>query len=236
MSNSVVLYSEAKFSVFSKPRGITTGDFVNVMKEMFPICAQEVVGKDFFKYNPVHRLDKDTSGCLIVSKQLETCQRLMEAFKKRTVKKQYLAIVCGRPAEDSGEIDVALHVENLKIKDSTYSRTMVNPRGKQAITRYQVLFTNGEYSLLNLQPLTGRTHQLRVHCQSVLKTPILGDPWYNPTHNPQEQEMFLHAYRIAIPQEATDEMLKITAPLPSSMVKRINAISGRNMTDELGLS
>ena len=120
----------------------------------------------------VHRLDRDTSGVVILAKNPETQKFLRKQFQDRKTHKTYLAVVAGRPKLDAAKIDLPI-ARNLK-RPTTFR---VDPNGKSAITYYQLLKSNEKISLLELKPVTGRTHQLRVHL-AYLGTPILGDPVY----------------------------------------------------------
>ncbi|MBL7006585.1 MAG: RluA family pseudouridine synthase [Spirochaetia bacterium] len=179
------------------------------------------------KYRPgiVHRLDKDTSGVMITSKNISAHEFLSSQFKKRKTKKVYIAIIKGVPLTLKGKI------ENRIVRDpgnrKKFCCTVDSDRGKPANTEYEVLRTftlktGVSYSLIRLIPGTGRTHQLRVHMKSI-GHPILGDPIYSrkDTHT-LPVSLMLHALSlsIVIPGEITYR--KFTAPLPERFKKTIN--------------
>jgi len=223
---SLILHDGDGFAVLSKPSGIVTGDFVQdfaqkVAASTFQEASRALFG-DTWAPHPCHQLDRGTSGCLIVGFTSSVRRRLCGAFKNRLVEKNYLALVCGVVTNGSGEISEPLKTE--KFKFDSYSgrcRTIVDPLGKPAETYYEVLGTDGEFSLLHLKPLTGRTHQLRVHCASILNTPILGDGWYNTNETNSKPPLFLHAHQINIPDARSEGMLTVKAPLPSHIRNKV---------------
>jgi 23S rRNA pseudouridine955/2504/2580 synthase len=126
----------------------------------------------------VHRIDKETSGILLIAKNRDAAITLTKAFADRIIKKEYIAILHGVPCDNSGVIDIAID-------------------GKSAHTEYDVLSYNGQYSIVSFLPLTGRMHQIRVHASS-LGCPIVGDKIYNNV-NDDSEHMMLHAYKIYVP-------------------------------------
>ena len=155
----------------------------------------------------VHRLDRDTSGVIILAKNAAAKTYLQKQFHDRKAHKTYYAVVVGRPKIPHAVIDIPI-TRNLK-RPTTF---MVTKTGRSAITEYREIAHNQRYSLLELKPRTGRTHQLRVHLAH-LGTPILGDKVYNPQSS--ADRMYLHAniLEITIPG---GERLTFTAALPES--------------------
>jgi 23S rRNA pseudouridine1911/1915/1917 synthase len=180
----------------------------------------------------VHRLDKDTSGVIIAAYDDDALAMLSAQFKARTVRKQYLAMVKGSPANSEGSIHTRLIRDPRDRKRFTALPveaglpTVVGPsRGKIALTRYRVLKSWGDYSLLLLKPRTGRTHQLRVHLAH-LGHPILGDPLYYPNGASRDKRfpavtLMLHAYslKIVLPRQHEPSFFK--APMPERFKKSI---------------
>jgi len=161
-----------------------------------------------------HRLDKDTSGCLVLGRHRKALERLGKLFKNGRVEKTYWAVVEGEPEGDSGEIDVAL--SRLDADRGWWMRA--DPAGLPARTSWRVLGRAEGRALLELKPHTGRTHQLRVHCQS-MGWPILGDPVYGAGG----ASLHLHARRIVVPMQDGKRPVEAEAPVPAHMREAIEA-------------
>ena len=144
---------------------------------------------------PVHRLDRDTSGCLLLARNPKAHKRFAAAFEAGEVEKTYLAVLEGIPAETSGTIDMALGKTSTA---ETGWRMVTDPKGKPAVTHWEVLDTANGRALVRFRPKTGRTHQLRVHAATGLGLPIAGDPIYGTGNGP----MLLHASALRLPRGA----------------------------------
>ena len=156
---------------------------------------------------PAHRLDRDTSGCLVLVRHPKAHKRLTQLFETGRVGKTYLAVVDGAPADDEGRIDAPL----IKISSAAAGwRMKVDAGGKTAATRWRVLLRDGARTLVEFSPETGRTHQVRVHA-AALGHPILGDPVYGAGAGP----MRLHAAAIEVPYLEGRAAVRVTAPLPA---------------------
>lgn len=154
---------------------------------------------------PAHRLDRDTSGCLVLARHPKALKRLTQLFEAGRVGKTYWAIVDGAPAEDAGVVDAPL----LKVSSAADGwRMVVDPRGKAAATRWRVI-ERGARSLVAFMPATGRTHQVRVHA-ATLGCPIAGDPVYGRADGP----MLLHAREVMVPYVEAARPVTAVAPLP----------------------
>lgn len=191
-----VIYEDDDVIVFNKPAGMLT-----VSKGEFnPEPTLEQFGEI------VHRLDRDTSGVIILAKNAKAKSFLQKQFQERKAHKTYYAVTVGHPKVDHAIINIPL-TRNLK-KPTTF---MVANQGREAITEYRVIDQNEKYSLIELKPQTGRTHQLRIHLAHI-GAPILGDPVYNPK-SPKADRMYLHAsiLEITVP---SGERLTFTANLP----------------------
>ena len=210
-----ILFENQHCLVINKPRGLvvhpgcghSSGTLVNGLlyhvKDLKKDFAEEAIRPGI-----VHRLDRDTSGVLVAAKSREAQEFLCRQFRERKVKKQYLAIVKGTLPAPSGRIDTRITRDPLNRKRYTCSMS----RGKRAVTKYRVLKNFGSYSLVSLRPLTGRTHQLRVH-MLYLNCPILGDSLYHPGSS-SDRGLMLHAYRLLITLPGEKEPGKFRAPLP----------------------
>ena len=156
----------------------------------------------------VHRLDRDTSGCLLLARNPKAAVRFGQAFEAGEVEKTYLAVLEGAPAEEAGTIDLPLG------KTSTREagwRIVPDPRGKRAVTRWRVIARDAGRALVEFAPETGRTHQLRVHAASGLGAAIVGDPVYGSGGG----AMLLHAASIRVPR-GDKPPVEATAPVPAS--------------------
>ena len=158
-----------------------------------------------------HRLDRDTSGLLIFPRGAKMHRQISMMFEKREMQKSYVAVVLGKLAQQQGEIDLPLIVDW-----PNRPRHMVDKiNGKPSQTRYQVLEYDAasNTSRVALEPLTGRTHQLRVHMMSI-GHPIVGDTLYGGNESGQERRLLLHAHTLDFIHPVTDEPLNLEAPLP----------------------
>ena len=193
-----VIYEDDNVIVFDKPAGM-----LSIKKGAY---LDETAVEDFGEI--VHRLDRDTSGVIIVAKNAATKSKLQNQFAERKTHKTYYAVVCGTPKQPHALINVPL-TRNLK-KPTTF---IADKDGREAVTEYKVIANNDRFSLIELKPRTGRTHQLRIHMAHI-GTPILGDPVYNPK-SPKANRMYLHAssLEITIPE---GQRMTFTSPLPES--------------------
>ena len=158
-----------------------------------------------------HRLDKDTSGCLVLGRDRETLNRLGRMFHSGRVQKTYWAVVEGHPKTDRGRIALGL---SKRTKGRGWWMR-VDPKGQPAETFFQVMGRSDRFSFLELSPKTGRTHQLRVHC-STKGWPILGDPIYGKAVDGGPR-LHLHARSISLPGGKGQKAVTVTAPVPEDM-------------------
>lgn len=160
-----------------------------------------------------HRLDRDTSGCLVLGRHQKALKKLGRLFARGMVGKTYWAVVRGRPPADRGRIDLPL----LKVLPETGGwRIRPDPAGLPAATEYRVLGVAPGMSWLELTPLTGRTHQLRIHCAS-LGTPILGDPFYGGDAECCAGTLRLLARSVTLPLHPGVPPISAVAPPPAHM-------------------
>jgi len=197
IKNSII-YEDDDIIVVNKPNGLATQGGTKVKNSVDDILSAIYPQKPKL----VHRLDKDTSGILLVAKNRKTAEEASLAFKNRETKKIYIAIVNGSPVPKKGEISAPL----LKYNDK---KMIVDEKGKEAITKYNVISSNERFSALELQPLTGRTHQLRVHC-SHIGHPILGDDKYGEQN--KKQTLCLHAKTLEITIKEKKHTFKAKIP------------------------
>ena len=158
---------------------------------------------------PVHRLDRDTSGCLLLARNPKALKRFSAAFEARQVEKTYLGVLAGLVADDSGTIELALS----KISSAAEGWRMIPARkGKPAITHWQRVAEKDGLTLIRFAPVTGRTHQIRVHALHGLGHALLGDPVYG-TPDPRVARTMLHAESLVVRREGKPAIVA-TAPLP----------------------
>ena len=187
-----ILYEDDDVIVVNKPSGLLTHAKGGLSDE--PTVAEIIRPKTSFATDTdrpgiVHRLDRDTSGLLIIAKNPESAAHLQRQFAERTAKKTYIAITDGKPKLNAAKIDLP-----IGRNPSAPSTFRIDPNGKPAQTTYHVLTENDTQSLVELKPTTGRTHQLRVHLAH-LNTPILGDRVYGKS---SDCRMMLHAQKLEI--------------------------------------
>lgn len=166
-----------------------------------------------------HRLDRETSGCLVLGRHRKALAQLGLLFKQGKIGKTYWAVVAGAPPADEGLIDLPL--ARLDAARGWWMKT--DPLGQKAQTRWKVLGRTADASFLELTPLTGRTHQLRVHC-AAMGFPILGDAIYG-TAAPGALRLHLLARSIEIPLYKNKEPLRIEAPLPAHMEAQVDSFA-----------
>ena len=187
-----ILYEDDDVMVVNKPSGLLTHAKDGLSTE--PTVAEIIRAKTSFASDTdrpgiVHRLDRDTSGVLIIAKTADAAAHLQRQFAQRTAKKTYLAVTDGVPKLAAAKIDLP-----IGRNPSAPSTFRVDPNGKPAQTNYQVLAVADSKALIELKPTTGRTHQLRVH-MAYLNTPILGDRVYG---KPNASRLMLHAHKLEI--------------------------------------
>lgn len=209
-----ILYEGDVLAVVDKPAGMvvhpafghTSGTLVNAVLARWPEIA---VFSEPARAGIVHRLDKETSGVILIAKTAQALDNLRRQFKRRTVQKRYLTLVEGTPATPEGLINAPLGRDPKQRK-----RIAVIQDGREAITEFHVLETYADYSLLEVQPKTGRTHQIRVHL-AFIGHPVVGDTVYGRRKQGIKMKRhFLHAASLTLQHPVTGEPLTVEAPLP----------------------
>lgn len=189
--NLPTVYEDENVIVVNKPAGMLSHSKggLNDEPSVASILSNKVEQDATNRAGIVHRLDRATSGIMIIAKNLKTKTYLQKQFQNRTVEKTYIAVVSGAPKDTE-----AIFEWPIERNPKTPSQFKVGPRGKKAITAMKVVKTGENRALVELQPKTGRTHQLRVHMQKY-GTPIVGDPIYGTETNTR---MLLHAQKLSL--------------------------------------
>lgn len=208
-----ILYQDADIAVVNKPCGMVVhpaagnedGTLVNAL--LFHLDGLSGIGGEA-RPGIVHRLDKDTSGLLIVAKNDAAQLSLSEQFAQRTTEKHYLALAEGHMKEPSGFIDKPIARSKADRKKMT-----VDPDGRPSQTEWTALQAGRGCSLLDVHILTGRTHQIRVHLRSI-GHPVCGDPIYGDPRGVRVPRLMLHAHTMAFTHPVTGQRMTFTAPPP----------------------
>lgn len=220
----VIIHEDEDILVIDKPAGLTVHPapghpdhtLVNAVLYHVPALA---MSDDPLRPGIVHRLDKDTSGLIIIAKSDRARAQVASQFKRRTVSKRYLVLTQGRLSPEQGIIEAPIG------RDPRSRRKMtIVEDGKQATTRYQVREYLGDYTLVEVTPVTGRTHQIRVHL-SAIGCPVAGDPVYGAKPGRFERQ-FIHAYGLGFRLPSTGEFREFVSPLPLDLRQALERLRG----------
>jgi 23S rRNA pseudouridine1911/1915/1917 synthase len=233
-----VLYEDPSIIVVDKPAGMVVhpapGNFSGTLVNALIHHCKDLAGINGVRRpGIVHRLDKETSGAIVVAKDDEAYHQLVRQFKNRTVEKVYLALARGRFSRDEGSIELAIgrHPSERK-RMSTRTK-----RGRPAVTRWKVVERFDGLTLLEIYPKTGRTHQIRVHL-SAMGRPILGDPLYGKKGGAGDvfvkecsrkmNRQALHAHRLGFLHPRTGERVEFVSPIPQDMREVLEWLRSRS--------
>ena len=217
-----IIYEDDDLLVVDKPAGMAVHPapghpghtLVNAILSHYPHLAD--IG-DSLRPGIVHRLDKETSGVMLVAKNRVSQAALAEQFRSRSVSKSYLVLVKGKLTPESGIIEAAIG------RDPRHRQRMaVVSRGREARTEYRVVRYIGKYSLLEITPETGRTHQIRVHLAAI-GFPVVGDSTYG-VKSPYLSRQFLHASKLGFHLPSTDEYVEFESALPPDLEQALRDI------------
>jgi 23S rRNA pseudouridine1911/1915/1917 synthase len=222
-----VVFEDEWLLVVNKPagmavhpsRGHASGTLVQALS------SHGLAGGEDFRPGVVHRLDKDTSGLLVVAKSTEAHRRLVAMMRRRAIDRRYLALVQGRFTADSGTIEAPVGRDPVR----RTSMTVGGLAARDATTHFAVLERLGELTLVEARLETGRTHQIRVHF-SAIGHPVAGDPLYARRNPLGLDRQFLHSHRLAFLHPFSGEELQLDASLPDDLeevLRRLRAGSGR---------
>jgi len=211
MLNERVLFLDGEALIIDKPAGLPVDPPRNGGISLENHLANLTFG---FRRWPhaVHRLDRDTSGCLLLSRNPKAHARLQQAFEAGVVRKRYIAVLDGVPEGEEGEIDLPL----VKISSAERGWRMTgDPAGKASRTNWRLLRVADGKALVEFHPATGRTHQIRVHALEGLGVPVVGDPVYGTAH---PAGMMLHAAELVVPRAGKPDAAG-QAPWPARFVE-----------------
>ncbi len=205
-----ILFEDDFLMVINKPAGLVVhpgagnmdGTVVNAI--LHHCDGIEIVG-GVERPGIVHRLDKETSGCLVIAKTEKSHRAIADEFASRGVEKTYLALCEGTPRMPHGKIDVSIGRHKVHRQ-----KMAVDERGRDALTHYRVLATSESKALIECRPRTGRTHQIRVHLKH-LAHPVIGDPLYG--RRGSHERHYLHAWKITFTHPETLKRISFTAPV-----------------------
>lgn len=226
-----IIYEDADVAVVNKPQGMVvhpsaghaSGTLVNAL--LYHV-------KDLSSINGVvrpgivHRIDKDTSGLLMVAKNDQAHQALAAELKQQKSHRQYLALVHGNLPNDRGMIEAP-----IGRSDKDRKKQAVTAKGKEAVSRFQVLERFGDYTLVSVVLETGRTHQIRVH-MAYIGHPVAGDPLYGPRKTLKGQGQFLHAQTLGFTHPRTGDFLTFEADLPEIFQKTLTSLREKGTAKE----
>ena len=214
-----IIYEDAHLLVVNKPKGMVVhpapgnpdGTLVNALLWHCKGSLSGIGGE--IRPGIVHRIDKDTSGLLLVAKNDQSQLALSRQLQERQMEKHYRALVEGNLREDSGRID-----QPIARSKKDRKKMAIDPEGRPSITDWTVLARGRNVTLLDVHILTGRTHQIRVHMKSI-GHPVCGDPIYGSGRGAKVPRLMLHAYTLSFTHPRTGERMTFTAPLPEEFVQ-----------------
>jgi 23S rRNA pseudouridine955/2504/2580 synthase len=220
-----IIYEDKQLLVINKPSGLAVHGGSGVSHGVIELLRE--LRPDLRDLSLAHRLDRETSGSLVLAKRRSALRLLHEHFREGRVDKNYLALVCGDWQSGDYLIDAPLLVKH---RQGGERHVIVDAEGKQAQTQIRLSRTFGKYSLLQCQPRTGRTHQIRVHAKHA-GHPLAGDERYGDAEANRKlkklglRRMFLHAQSISFPDKSGND-LHFTAPLPPNLAQFLDKLPG----------
>jgi 23S rRNA pseudouridine1911/1915/1917 synthase len=207
-----VLYEDGECIVFNKPPGLLTIP-TDKNEERTLVGLVNAEQKEGGQWHPVHRLDRDTSGVILFARGKVHQQTIMQAFKDKQVRKQYVAFVHGHLKPPEGKI-------RIPVKDFNQRKFNPNAPAQSALTHYKVLHYHKNFTAVDVVPITGRTNQIRIHF-SKIGYPLVGEDKYafRKDFVLRFRRTALHAAKLEWPHPVTGKMISVEAPLPEDMVK-----------------
>jgi 23S rRNA pseudouridine1911/1915/1917 synthase len=216
-----IVWRDEHLLVVDKPAGLVVhparGHREGTLSQLLaPVAA----GGEPERAGIVHRLDRDTSGLLVVACSVEAHALLQASLRERLIQREYLALVEGLPPARTGTIEAPI-ARHPRVR----TRMTVDASGREARTHFELLQRLPATALLRLRLDTGRTHQIRVHMQAI-GHPVVGDPEYGTPGLLRMKRQFLHATRLAFPHPITQEQVDVTSPLPPDLREALERAGG----------
>lgn len=215
-----IIYKDKNIIVLNKPVGLAVQGGTKIAYSIDDISDCLRFGYDE-KPKLVHRIDKDTSGILVLARKANVAAKLAEIFRFKKMQKFYLAILQGVPKPSQGKIDIPIEKE----QKGNFEKVRRNPKGQKALTYYRVMdYTANKFALVEFELVTGRTHQLRVH-SSLIDCPILGDDKYGKREEVSSNiplQLYLHSYKMEF--EFEGKTIKIKADIPKQFRETLNTL------------
>jgi RluA family pseudouridine synthase len=236
-----ILHQDEDILVVNKPAGVLVipdragrGGILRLLRAKLALSDEQ-------ELRLVHRIDRDTSGALLIARHIHAQRALVEQFQKRRIVKKYLALVAGQPGTEGGTIDQRIAAAGRA------GRYRVDPAGKRAITKWRVVRRFAGFCLLECRPVTGRTHQIRVHLQHA-GLPLAVDPVYGggeslrlsqfksgykrSTRRPETpliRRLTLHAHSLRFAHPAAGQVMQVEAPLPDDLARALRQLQKYGM-------
>ncbi|HEX2588892.1 MAG TPA: RluA family pseudouridine synthase [Gaiellales bacterium] len=217
----LVLYRDDHLLVVDKPAGLLVHPVPGFNGPTLVHGLLHEVGGDGIRPGIVHRLDRDTSGLLVVARDDRTLARLQSLLRRRRISRSYAALVRGRPASRRGTIEAPIGRDRRDPTRVSLDSDVARP----AVTHFSIAELLAHHTLLDVELETGRTHQIRVHLAAI-GLPVVGDPVYG--HGPELglERQFLHAARLRFPHPQTGEEIDVSSPLPADLEQALATARG----------
>lgn len=223
-----IIHEDEEILIIDKPAGLTTHPAPGhpdhtLVNAILSYCPTITGNSGSTRPGIVHRLDKDTSGLIVIAKNDLSRRYIAEQFKNHIVKKGYLVLVKGRLIPKRGRIDAPMG------RDPRYRKRMtIIEKGKEASTEFEVRACFNNYTLLDVSPVTGRTHQIRVHLLAI-GYPVVGDSVYGVKSTFLNRQ-FVHAYRLGFRLPSTNQYREFTSPLPMDLQQALRSIADNSLS------
>ncbi len=206
-----IAYEDEHLIVVDKPAGLVvhpaSGHATGTLVQ--GLLTHDIAGGDAARPGIVHRLDRDTSGLMVVARSEEAYGRLQDLVRSRALERHYVALVVGRPRSRGGRIEAPIGRD----RRDPLRQSLDTDKPREAITQFEVSEVMERHTLLDVRLETGRTHQIRVHLAAI-GLPVAGDPVYGRPRELGLERQFLHAGRLAFPHPFTAERVDVESPLP----------------------